>query len=773
MKRRRLVCTFGGGGGGAAGFQQARAELYGQTSEFELVGGFDKDEYACKAFEYMTGVPQVCIDAREVTPGMMREFYGEEAPFALFGSPPCQGASKLLSTAKSRTAKYELLNELALVNTRLILDAWPDSPPAFVLYENVPNITSRAPGVLREVRRLLKSAGYVLQDGYHEARHVGNLAQRRKRWFLVARNPRKVPAFLYLPPHQPGKVCGDVLNELPMPGDTTGGPMHELPAISALNWWRLWAIPAGGDWRDLLPQDGTPRRARFRRHHVERWTEPSVTIGGTGSNGPCGVADPRAEEPARFKGSLGVLRSDEPAGAVTAEAYPSTGRFAIADECSLLGMRINPTAPANHYVVADQGGIAPTVTTATRPGNGAPSYAAPVPLQLEPQAGNAQRHYDKYAVRPWRAEALTVHGATRVGSGAQSIAQPLEAKGYRGAWGVLAADGEAGTVTGNARPATGPFSYAAPAPLELVPEQKCFDKGYAVIDREREPSHAIAATSSVGCGTYSITDRVPEPLDLALRCQPHAGAYGVIGDVAPTVIAAAKIDNSAAAIADPKPVAPPFVVLSYEQAKLVADGRLRAPFAVVDPARPEEPLAIVDDMQRPPYRWIEAEEKNGKRARRKEVVPLVLISEDGTWHRPLTTLELAVLQGMPWRHNEAPLDFGEGATKQRRLIGNAVPVPVGTAIADQMLRAGLAADQGCFFLFGGGSGLWVRPEHRAPLLRAGVRRVRQEDADKLAPGEVAILDDRAPRIRGRKRRGRAVDRTAARPAAEALRAAGL
>ncbi|WP_438029703.1 hypothetical protein [Sorangium sp. So ce233] len=166
------------------------------------------------------------------------------------------------------------------------------------------------------------------------------MAQRRKRWFLVARNPRKVPAFLYLPPHQPGKVCGDVLNELPMPGDPAGGPMHELPAISALNWWRLWAIAAGGDWRDLLPKDGTPRHARFRRHHVERWTEPSVTIGGTGSNGPCGVADPRAEEPARFKGSLGVLRADQPAGAVTAEAYPSTGRFAIADERSCPACRL-------------------------------------------------------------------------------------------------------------------------------------------------------------------------------------------------------------------------------------------------------------------------------------------------------------------------------------------------------------------------------------------------------------------------------------------------
>ncbi len=226
----------------------------------------------------------------------------------------CQGSSKLLATAKAKTAFYVSLNELALVNLRLIIEAWAPTLmhhgelltvdaetrtralaglPGLILFENVPNITSRAQPMLREMRRLLTAVGFVLQDGYHECRHVGNLAQRRKRWFLIARNPASVPAFLYRPPHRPGLVCGDVLNPLPMPGDPAGGPMHELPTISALNWWRLWAIPAGGDWRDLLPNDGTPKRKRFRRHHVEKMSDPSIAVAGTGSNGPCAVADER------------------------------------------------------------------------------------------------------------------------------------------------------------------------------------------------------------------------------------------------------------------------------------------------------------------------------------------------------------------------------------------------------------------------------------------------------------------------------------------------
>ena len=214
MKTKTFVCCFGGGGGGARGFQEAKAELHGEEASFELLGSFDNDPYACRSFEYFTGVPQVQIDARELTPSLLREFFGEKAPFAIQGSPPCQGASKLLSTKKSKEAKYELLNELALVNTRLILEAWAGEPPAFIFYENVPNITARSKPMLAEVRRLLKSAGYELQDGFHECRHVGDLAQRRKRWFLVARNPKKVGAFLYLPPKKKGKVCGDVLSDI-------------------------------------------------------------------------------------------------------------------------------------------------------------------------------------------------------------------------------------------------------------------------------------------------------------------------------------------------------------------------------------------------------------------------------------------------------------------------------------------------------------------------------------------------------------------------------
>lgn len=77
-----------------------------------------------------------------------------------------------------------------------------------------------------------------------------------------------------------------------------------------------------------------------------------------------------------------------------------------------------------------------------------------------------------------------------------------------------------------------------------------------------------------------------------------------------------------------------------------------------------------------------------------EGVPLIL-SGDGTWHRPLTTLELAVLQGLP-----TTLRIEGTIAKARELIGNAVPVGAAQAIAEEMLvtleanRTGLSIE-GC------------------------------------------------------------------------------
>ena len=367
---------FGGSGGGALGFQQATARLFGVDARFRVLGGIDFEPHACADFEMLTGVPELCADVDTLTPKALRERFGTTAPDVVFMSPPCKGASGLLSVAKSKTPKYQAMNELALRWTELMLRAWP-VPPKLVLLENVPRLKQRAGGMLRKVRSALRAAGYVFQDGFHECGEIGGLAQVRKRYLLVARHASRVPPLLYQPPKKRVRACGEVLGELPLPGDPAAGPMHALPKLSWLNWVRLALIPAGGDWRDLegVLRDGQPRREVFKRHGVQRWEEPSATVAGSGSNGPSAVADPRVADVLRvvraFDHGYGVLRWDEPSSTVAGGSQVGQGAYSVAD------LRFKCEMRAGAYGVMSWEAAAATIRGSFVIGNSPASVADP------------------------------------------------------------------------------------------------------------------------------------------------------------------------------------------------------------------------------------------------------------------------------------------------------------------------------------------------------------------------------------------------------------
>jgi site-specific DNA-cytosine methylase len=89
--------------------------------------------------------------------------------------------------------------------------------------------------------------------------------------------------------------------------------------------------------------------------------------------------------------------------------------------------------------------------------------------------------------------------------------------------------------------------------------------------------------------------------------------------------------------------------------------------------------------------------------------PTIVIAADGTWHRPLTTLELAVLQGLPATVRGRPLQLAGNSSEQREHIGNAVPVGASRAIAEQMLKTLVAADEKGMFL--SSTPIWVSPSN--------------------------------------------------------------
>ena len=85
----------------------------------------------------------------------------------------------------------------------------------------------------------------------------------------------------------------------------------------------------------------------------------------------------------------------------------------------------------------------------------------------------------------------------------------------------------------------------------------------------------------------------------------------------------------------------------------------------------------------------------------------VILAEDGTWHRPFTTLELAALQSLLVPGEHFALD-GASDSAWRERIGNAVPPDAATAIANVMARTLLLAWSGETFVLDSAP-IWVRP----------------------------------------------------------------
>lgn len=694
MSEHRFTALFPfcGLGAGARGFLEAVGQLGRAGARFENLGGIDLDGEACEDFRRLTGGPALQADISKMTPAELLAFAGARRPDVVFSSPPCQGLSGLLSAKMAETFKYQQLNRLVLQGIFLVLETW-DEKPGLIVIENVPRITTRGKDLLAQVRQLLSGYGYLFHEATHDCGELGGLAQHRKRWLLVARRPEAVPGYVYQVPKKRVRGCGEVLGELPLPGDPAAGPLHQLPRISWLNWLRLALIPAGGDWRDLpenAPKSEEARRAweqegvktpgekhLFKgKHGVMPWDEPSRAVIGGPSNGAANVADPRVmvgleHDPRR--GALGVQGWDEPAATVRGRADVRTGPAAVADPRIALGSE-NPDRHENKYRVTPWGEPAHAVIGATRPGSGSPNVADPR-VASAVALGRTAEGADTFKGRPglfgvaeWSEPAPTVTGSARVGTGngLSAVADPrlgLDHEPRAGVLGVIGWENPSPTVTGNMRP-TGsntPASVADPrafselqSPLEPGQEKRAVWARYDVRGWT-QPARTVAGSGSNG--GFGVADvRVDE---VPLGCQPRAGSYGVLSweQAVGTVTGNARVDNGAFAVADPR----------------------RAPD------------------------WIP-----------------VIIAADGTWHRPLTMLELAALQGLPAVLNGEPLKLaGRSVSGHRRRIGNAVPVQAARAIAESLLRALLASVLGdwSIILSPDGSPVWVRKDG---LLEDGV-----------------------------------------------------
>jgi site-specific DNA-cytosine methylase len=487
---------FCGPGGGAIGFKKGDPRVGHLRAWFRCLGGFDVDPRCVRDFTRLVGVPATLLDLfdrqqyidfhgfepppgwREATPDDIRRSAGNEHPNVVFLSPPCKGFSGLLSQKLSLTPKYQALNRLTLRGMWLMLEAFKDDPPEFFLLENVPRIRTRGKNLIDQITRLLNAYGYAVAEDDYDCGELGELAQSRKRFLLVARHVAKVPAFLYEPPKRPLRAVGDVLSRLPLPGDPAAGPMHRIPQLQWQTWVRLAFIEAGSDWRSL-------NRLRV----VDGKLADYLIV------------------PQRYRDVLGVADWADSMGAVTANAHATTGKFSVAD------LRQSRERHKNVFRVVRWNQETGAITSGHGPTNGGGAVGDPRP---------ANPTFIKYPLTGWNQTTGAVIGGDDAGAYAVTDIRAHGPFSGKGKYFVTEYGQSCNTVIGGST--TGHGAYCVQDPRRGV-HREAGDNyftagGYGVTPWE-SPSNAIAGAACYDNGPWSVA----EPRDCLPTAHDKLTAY--------------------------------------------------------------------------------------------------------------------------------------------------------------------------------------------------------------------------------------------------------
>lgn len=759
FRHAHMACGIGAG---AKGFNLANPRVGNMVGRFECAGGIDVDAGAIANFEKLTGAKGTVLDLfsreqfiafhgkepqrdwREATPADVFAAFGPAIDVA-FASMPCKGFSGLLSARQSETDKYQALNGLTLRGMWLLLEAYKDDPIPIILFENVPRIQNRGRWLLDQIIALYRSYGYVASEDVHDCGVIGGLGQSRKRLLVIFRHATKVPPFVYRPPEQRLKGVGEIIGKLPLPGDPAAGAMHRVPALQWQTWVRLAFVEAGRDWRSLndlrvengfLTDFGIVPEVPLRDNAlgVCRWddTGPCVTTARAPGQGRFAVADPRT--PVRQDDHLGVHRWDEASGVIGGRGGPTNGAYSVADPRPSYG-------PETHRHVLGVKGwdeTAGVVTGTPKPTSGAHAVADPRPGYSD------GTHHNLLSVVSAEHPAKTVTGASHVAGGALSVAdpRPQQVNQTYAQYGVRAWDEATGAVTAQSLPGGGAHSVADPR----LPGKPRFNNTFRIV-RLEDASPAVAGPGGPAGGLAVADPRPPAREDYkqnkyrVTRMEESTGA----------VIAASTTGNGAFAVADPRCT---WGANSHRN-KLRVTPDDRPAGAIIGADRVGSGAPSVADSRREHYQtgghfgvvpWVapagtvsaSACHDNGfnsvadPRPADLDVEPIVLprakeqlvcriVSLDGTWHRPFTTLELASLQSLfdpeeafelsdvgQWRPRAGFELLATSDATRREWIGNAVPSQAAKAMAETIGETLLLAGMGETFTLSTRE-IWVKP----------------------------------------------------------------
>lgn len=343
-------------------------------------------------------------------------------------------------------------------------------------------------------------------------------------------------------------------------------------------------------------------------------------------------------------------------------------------------LAIEPIAAPRYSSLGVQEWEAPAGTVCGRsmPHNGAFAIADP-----RIQLGD----YQAYGVRHWSDTCGVVGAKAAAGGGAFSVADPRRDAGQRfnNVYRVIAWDKPAGTVTTGGTPSAGGLAIADPRVAGKGSDfQSCGNFGVQPWDAS---SLAVTGHAKPDNGRFSIAD--PR---VGWSENAHRNKLAVVPweDRAGTVTSSHQVASGAISVADPRlsgwregqTYSNKFQVQTWGAAAGCVTGTPDVQSGAPSVADPRLPAAA-----RSP----------------------VIISTDGTWHRPLTTLELAALQSFPVEDGALWLTAETTAhSKARELIGNAVPPASAEAIASVFADVLLRAKAGESFCLSA-TPVWVRP----------------------------------------------------------------
>lgn len=326
-----------------------------------------------------------------------------------------------------------------------------------------------------------------------------------------------------------------------------------------------------------------------------------------------------------------------------------------------------------------------TVTSRGMPNNGNFAIA-------DPRFDSGKGDYKQYGLCGWNETMGAVINVKSPGQGMFSVQDPRTGGAHHGnVYRIVRWDQPSGTITADFKPTSG-GGVADPRP----PSGPLFSK-YAVTDWNDCTGTVIGGDDS---GAYAVAD--PRP-----GWTRHSNNLSVMDwdKHANTVISGGKgVQGGWMSVADPRP--------NMQREK--GDNYLTGGHYGVVPWS-ESSGAVCASACHDNGPWSVADPRIVLPALDQKLVTRI-ISIDGTWHRPFTTLELSALQSL--FDPEDPADIAaftlaytsesKNDSVHREWTGNAVPPDGIEPVAEEMLRTLMLADAGETFQLSS-TPIWVRP----------------------------------------------------------------